>query len=1212
MRIKKYIDFATNAIDEPFNENENEIIITRIQNEQFDQVELNTLTNERDVLSMFDRFQLDNESFFQWYISSSSKKLDNPNKTLLGNRIYRHNILLTELAEKLKNYQVSNLSFNNFLDQSFILLNNQAIDGDIPDTSNWETNDGLNVPLIKTEEGLNTFSTNSFTATPNARFLIDTGELASSVGDKIFVYTKIRTNSDMDIVDVYLENLSTGDEHFVGGEVNPGDNEYTICKTITLTGAVLPGSGFKIRYNHEYTDAATANNKILTVFNDPGIFLINLRQDGATNLSEAKLKGYVEDGFFEGNKKFFVTPQLFPTEFEIIERVRLLTPFEQDFNIKNTRVWFGTETTRADTSSGDPIWKQKGYTERLYNILIAKNTVKETETADRNLYEFLQDRFIDLGGTPRLIATEWSDSVLDIYLFNEEVGNVTIDNFLDYRETKNINNYANNAEIVTNNIINVDSPYHSGVGASRVLQTEDYVFDEELAEANLEMPIYNMIEVVVSPIESNDYTDLTRYFVDSEKWATYDVTRGSAEDLTTQNSIPYTRGSSVIKDFGKQTVKEGIIRQTNTRWANMFEDANVKESTLGVDLQNYKFKFKYDALLINNRFNVKQYNFNQDNKRSNLRINTGEKVNEYDKIVRLAQNRLSRVGARTVEKVVKHFNLDDVYELNSFDTDTGLYIVASETKITKGDIETTYLLTEDLNILTENVGVNSQLRFTDVQIGSSFNRNETYEDWVIFGDVADLQDLDNTSALTTRGINIYIDLFTTNQINSTYSYMVGNGNYIAEDENGNPISVSTQEFLANPIISAGNRTLSFKLPLESQTFVDYEITTALIDEGSGNVTRYVERGVPYTDEFGLLDTLALKYGVNVADSTDEDTVRSYPRKDLFDINDLVTNDNDPYWEIGQVEIEETFNNVGLSPNSITETINFSLIPLLKQTVTLDTPYDITNTTIDSLKFDWEVTGDLFTPNNAKAVIYYTNRYGQEIKRDTIFQDDVFNYFKDGPVTETVNFNGLFITDIRINIEAECDRFLQNYEVTIDLTNVVLTELSVTPNTTQFGLKVIKAPNEILNIEYMNHLHVISSNYILGESLTFKNQFLNLESVQSTSNIFNGWESIEVWTYTGKYNNYNTNVKGTKTTHSVTVANVTGYDPKTDTTTTTGFDLQVRDTENNLVDLTNTFAIVGVFNNENFLLVARNNLSGESINTIRVLFKHFHPLEVINH
>ena len=97
------------------------------------------------------------------------------------------------------------------------------------------------------------------------------------------------------------------------------------------------------------------------------------------------------------------------------------------------------------------------YTDKLKTLLQDKTTEREFEFINRNLYECLLEIFLELGGVPRVIANSQGDSVLDIELFDEEVGDYDMSEYLRYREEKNINYYSNTAEVNLNNIVNEEA-----------------------------------------------------------------------------------------------------------------------------------------------------------------------------------------------------------------------------------------------------------------------------------------------------------------------------------------------------------------------------------------------------------------------------------------------------------------------------------------------------------------------------------------------------------------------------------------------------------------------------------------------------------------------------------------------------------------------------------------------------------------------------------
>lgn len=971
-----------------------------------------------------------------------------------------------------------------------------------------------------------------------------------------------------------------------------------------------------------------------------------------TELTE-KLKRFPLSNLAFNN--FLSGDKLFENLFDIVERVRIVTPFELTKDINNTRIWKGTNNTN------DTVWKQKGYTEALYDLLISQTDITEDNNTYRNVYELLLTKFNKIGGVPKLIVTDWSESVLDIELFDEEKPSININNYIDYEAIKNFNNYANTAEITTNNIINENSPYISGLTTGKVLQSEEVLFDENIAIVRLELPIYRIKKMQVSLIDENDFKDITRFVKTEAEYKLLDVEPQQAGDEAQNNSIIYKQGAKEIGNWG-QNVKQGLLLFDQTVWSEMFTIVyGTKPAGDDAFLKNYKFIVEYDTLMIDNRFFVKSLSFSQDNKKGSIVINTADRINEFSKIVSLARNKLSRLGAKVINKVVQHRKLDDVYELGCLDTDSNLKIAASEVFYSQGQAKTTYLLTEDLNILSEEVGVNSVARETDTLIGSGRLRAEVYEDYILFGDVDDFN-TENDSSLTSDGLDIYTKLFTTDVVSSQYSHFLINGT--TEDSSKIPSSIIPAD------VSAANRLIKWRIPFLSETFIDNEIVT-------GESNRLQEKGVRYTDASGKLETLNIKYGFAINQSTNATEIRQLPNSQDFilDFQDqgtyltgtevydkfgsglpnasfpieperyenfglevrtigtytdsvsglsMTTTISNEFvlwdvglnnWipqgtkyqasgtliEIGTFSTTETDSDQTLEGNSVSDSINTTTG---RKTVTLEKTYVFAQTVFKQIEFDWFCNA----PDEeieAKVTIDIKNTAG-------VFEENIFSLTYIGALVGTGAFDRNIVefglgsdtviadlksiqgSELRITVDflIGVNLFFDvNYEISFD--NLTLTTTDIEINSQNDGLLIKLNPYEILYFDYINHLHILNDAYILGDALTLKNSFINSD--------FTGFTDLEVWTYNGKYSKYNTNViKGTNRTDLTVSVNVF-------TTTVT---IEDRTTQSE-VGLTETFAIVGVKNSERFLLIVRNS-TGASISKFKYLDYHFHPLEVYDY
>jgi hypothetical protein len=111
IRLKKYIEsigIGASKIEIATLPSYEQIKIARYSNEQFDTAELVFEQSGRTNYKMFDRVSLEDD-FFNWYIAGQNIEVIDKD-----NDIYRTTLNLIELTQKLKNYKVSNLSFNQF------------------------------------------------------------------------------------------------------------------------------------------------------------------------------------------------------------------------------------------------------------------------------------------------------------------------------------------------------------------------------------------------------------------------------------------------------------------------------------------------------------------------------------------------------------------------------------------------------------------------------------------------------------------------------------------------------------------------------------------------------------------------------------------------------------------------------------------------------------------------------------------------------------------------------------------------------------------------------------------------------------------------------------------------------------------------------------------------------------------------------------------
>lgn len=557
--------------------------------------------------------------------------------------------------------------------------------------------------------------------------------------------------------------------------------------------------------------------------------------------------------------------------FEVIQRINLVSPLEIVGNVLETRV----TTSEHSGSSSDASNIVPKMSNALKNALENFTDVPEFTFTGNNMFEAYNTVLNLVGGAVEVKYNADGTTFLDIRLYDvgfQDKDVIDIKDFFDYNEIKDTTNYATHAEVRTDNIIDKKSIFIAGERFFKWIGSTTNVIDEGTAILESEKPLYRLIRVRALEYKKTlpSAKTVTAHVVEK---SVYDLLPVAGSGATTQDTLIYNLNSENLKNFNLQVTTGETGLFTKAVWQNMFDKVGLTTN----ELENVVWELEFIPLFKTNRFAVTSKSFIENNIESYLNININDRINESNRVIINAKNKASQANAKRITKRVKHKSYADVFNLGAYDKDTTFKIAIREFDYKLNVIYATYILVNELNYISDFVGVNSINRFTDIDIAGGLERREFYQDYVIFTEDSNLV-VEDTAALSRKGKEMASNLFDT----TPNALAVAQFITASAELPSNPLS------LVNAGIITGNSTLVFNCDFLNQTFTGKKVVEG--DESFYD-NRNINRGVSYTDSVGIVKAVSLNYGYfarkNFTNLTDDE------RKNLPEVSKEIINIDDP-------------------------------------------------------------------------------------------------------------------------------------------------------------------------------------------------------------------------------------------------------------------------------------------------------------------------------
>ena len=896
----------------------------------------------------------------------------------------------------------------------------------------------------------------------------------------------------------------------------------------------------------------------------------------------------------------------FENLYEVLARVNRLVPFETVDRLQETRLI----TSFYD---GDRVAENlmPMMTDKLETLLKEHKDVPEFQFDGDSLYDIFNKIIGMTGGVLKVTCTDGLNKVLDVQMLDETVSEtVDIKDYDGYSGIKSIENYSTAGEITTNNIVDNKALYIAGADYFKHIQAEDKVIDESDAIINSEFNIYKLKTVKIKykndgHPQHNKTEDITEHVVNDDQWNILPIVPLESEPATS-NTLKYEIDSNKIGNFGQSIRESGIFQTSTMVWKELVEKFGFTETD---DLRDYVFQVEFIPFQKGNRMHINQISYVENTKESYMPVNIGGRINESNRVIRTAQNKVSRAGVMEINKRCYHKSLDDIYPLKSRDLDTNMKIIGIEVEQLKNAVVANYYLTRDMNKISDYVGVNTEKWWTDVEIGKSTVRNEIYKDHIIFAPDTKFYGENDTALNTIESENYALNLFT--------------NNHNISNERAQSFLISSQDInpalrpIKSPIFMTGNRHLSMYLDFLNQTFVDNKI----VNGGATFNDKDVERGVRYTLADGRLSTLNLAYGYRK--NKDEDTITVNETRNLPEAQELINIDEedenyfDPLIKIGDTVTSSTQENQVIDQEGESKSFSVRRWSYTKQSIGTQT-YSIQasqqrvrtirltglmdEANINTSCTEYNVAVRAFNPFGVE-VLNVTRRLSGFVGLRTLRNhgEQLFSFRVNADIARIdVNISARF--DVNLAIYPTLAGSLGFKELNVDYLDLTTVE--------QDGLYVDKNQNETLGINYQLNYVTAPQDYgtykrdriILGDALTNNNPFL--------PNNNKSYTSFKVYKSSERYGIYESEKKGELVPDAVfgvptEVVQISGF---------TTFEAKTPKVSNISLNPTDSYAIIGVRSDgtEDFMYAVNPRDDQEEIRTedkIYVFFRHKNPLEV---
>lgn len=471
----------------------------------------------------------------------------------------------------------------------------------------------------------------------------------------------------------------------------------------------------------------------------------------------------------------------------------------------------------------------------------------------------LLDALFQIGGKthaiPRLVCAEGNDLqyivTFDELGGNEEVGD-KMPQWVYEEETIDINDYCDTLDSPAQNLVNssnIDKGCISEFGDQYItIRTENTQVEisADTMAVRTAMPIKQMVKCEL--LYDGSVYDITPYVYEVAEYNTLSTLYTSTYPYSKGYALCYSIGGDTITGLNNKQTTPTVIQGLGEQYAiinilNAVSGLSLESATF-TDYINLAFRVTY-VPIVTARVTQKRP-IKSDTNGNTLVYNQGANMVETSAFGQKMRGAIARLGLETTRRTYDFDTFANLPEVGQ--KIDGEYIAQVDCAYYPTKVRATVLLTPNFNQLSQYVGLDTNYRLYDVSERQTVDRFINYNEIVEVGDA----NYPNTNAIMS------VDLLNRTTI-ATIEHLgeverVDTAMTISYDQDGNEIEDSA---VLLPVASFPfGQSLAFVCAFVDNYGAGYQAVDKFEVDGK---SKRVQRLVPYTDNIGEIDKLAVYY-----------------------------------------------------------------------------------------------------------------------------------------------------------------------------------------------------------------------------------------------------------------------------------------------------------------------------------------------------------------
>ena len=475
----------------------------------------------------------------------------------------------------------------------------------------------------------------------------------------------------------------------------------------------------------------------------------------------------------------------------------------------------------------------------------------------------LLDALFQIGGKihaiPRLVCAEGNDLqyivTFDELGGNEEVGD-KMPQWVYEEETIDINDYCDTLDSPAQNLVNssnIDKGCISEFGDQYItIRTENAQVEisADTMAVRTAMPIKQMVKCQL--LYDGSIYDITPYVYEVAEYNTLSTLYTSTYPYSKGYALCYSIGGDTITGLNNKQTTPTVIQGLGEQYAiinilNAVGGLNLESATF-TDYINLAFRVTY-VPIVTARVTQKRP-IKSDTNGNTLVYNQGANMVETSAFGQKMRGAIARLGLETTRRTYDFDTFANLPEVGQ--KIDGEYIAQVDCAYYPTKVRATVLLTPNFNQLSQYVGLDTNYRLYDVSERQTVDRFINYNEIVEVGDA----NYPNPNAIMSVDLLNRATIATIEHLGEVKR--VDTAMTISYDADGNEIEDSA---VLLPVASFPfGQSLAFVCSFVDNYGAGYQAVDKFVVEiDESEVYKRVQRLVPYTDNLGEIDKLALYY-----------------------------------------------------------------------------------------------------------------------------------------------------------------------------------------------------------------------------------------------------------------------------------------------------------------------------------------------------------------